>query len=230
MRAMRRALPAALGEPAWLTLSLQLFVLAWDASGLDLPLARLAGAADGFPWREHWLLAGVLHEGGRRVSWLLALALCLSVWWPIGPLAQLAPRRRLQLAVTTLLGALAVSLLKMGSHTSCPWELAEFGGLAQYASLWSLVPDGGAGHCFPAGHASSGFTFIGGYFAFRGTDSRVARRWLVAALGAGILLGLGQQWRGAHFMSHTLWSLAVCWGVACLVEVAWPRTWSAEGI
>lgn len=161
---------------------------------------------------------------------MVALGLCLAVWWPAGPLVRLTQAERLQLAVTTLLGALAVSILKTGSQTSCPWELTEFGGLAHYASHWTLRPDGGAGHCFPAGHASSGFTFLGGYFAFRQADRRAARLWLAAALAGGLLLGLAQQWRGAHFMSHTLWSAAVCWGVACAVQVMWPRNVVAEGI
>lgn len=212
------------------TLGLAAVVLAWDASGLDLPLARLAGTVQGFPWREHWLFAVVLHEGARRLAWVLALALCLSVWWPVGPLARLAQGQRLQLAVTTLAGALAVSLLKWGSHTSCPWELTDFGGLAHYASHWTMRPDGGGGHCFPAGHASSGFSFVGGYFAFRRSDRRTARWWLAGAMAAGLALGLAQQWRGAHFMSHTLWSAAVCWGVACAIEVLWPRNLAAEGI
>jgi membrane-associated PAP2 superfamily phosphatase len=212
------------------TLALFALAVGWDASGLDLPLAHLAGSATGFPWRDSWLLATVAHEGGRRVAWLLALVLCLSVWWPVGPLARIGQGERLQLAVSVLLGALAVSLLKAASHTSCPWELADFGGLAQYASHWSTRADGGAGHCFPAGHASSGFSFVSGYFAFRALDRRLAWRWLAAALAAGILLGLAQQWRGAHFMSHTLWTAVVCWGVACAVHAAWPRAWTKEGI
>lgn len=213
-----------------MTAALFTLALAWDASGLDLPLAHLAGSAEGFPWRDHWLLAGVLHEGGRRVSWLLAFALCLSVWWPVGPLVRIGQVERLQLASSALLGALAISLLKFSSHTSCPWELSDFGGLVHYASHWSVHPDGGGGHCFPAGHASSGFSFIGGYFAFRQSDPRQARLWLVGALGAGLTLGLAQQWRGAHFMSHTLWTAAVCWAVAYAVSAAWPRAWHTEGI
>jgi membrane-associated PAP2 superfamily phosphatase len=227
---MKRGLSFDPAEAGWITFGLWIVVLAWDTSGLDLPFAHLAGSIEGFPWRDHWLLAGLAHEGGRRVAWAIALGLCLCVWWPVGALARIGQSQRLQLAVTTLLGALAVSMLKIGSHTSCPWELTDFGGLAQYASHWSLRPDGGSGHCFPAGHAASGFTFVGGYFAFRHVAPRLARCWLVGALGAGLVLGLAQQWRGAHFMSHTLWSAAVCWGVACMVEAAWPRAWRAERI
>ena len=45
-------------------------------------------------------------------------------------------------------------------------------------------------------------------------DMAAARRWLVASLLAGLVLGLAQQWRGAHFMSHTLWTGLACWLVA----------------
>jgi membrane-associated PAP2 superfamily phosphatase len=128
------------------------------------------------------------------------------------------------------LGALAVTLLKYASHTSCPWDLSDFGGLARYASHWTQRPDGGGGHCFPAGHAASGFSFMGGYFVFRRGDPALARACLAGSLVCGLLLGLAQQWRGAHFMSHTLWSAAVCWGVAYGIDALWPRTWNAEGI
>jgi membrane-associated PAP2 superfamily phosphatase len=43
------------------------------------------------------------------------------------------------------------------------------------------------------------------------------------------VLGLAQQWRGAHFMSHTLWSAAVCWMIAWLVHASWPPSRIGEG-
>ena len=205
------------------TLALLAVAGLWDASGWDLPLAALAGSPHGFALRENWLLADLLHEGGRRLTWLLALGLCLGVWWPVGPLERLTLSRRLQLAVTSLLAAAAVSLLKSGSSTSCPWDLATFGGPAHYVSHWSTLADGGPGRCFPAGHASSGFSFVGGYFAFQPTEPTLARCWLAAALGGGLVFGLAQQWRGAHFMSHTLWTAVVCWCAALAVDASWSR-------
>jgi membrane-associated PAP2 superfamily phosphatase len=220
---MKTRIWGGLSEASWIAIVLVAVALAWDASGLDVAFARLAGGAGGFPLRDSWLLTTWAHEGGRVLAWVAALALCLGVWWPFGPLARIGLRERLLLAASTLLGALAVSLLKSGSHTSCPWDLTDFGGLATYVSHWNLATDGGSGHCFPAGHAASGFTFVGGYFAFRPTHPRIARVWLAAALAAGALLGLAQQWRGAHFMSHTLWSMVICWGVAGLLAAAWPH-------
>ena len=199
-------------------------VLAWDASGLDMAAASLFGSSHGFPWRDHWLFADLLHEGGRLASWLLALVLCLGVWWRFGVLRRIPLSRRLQLVVSAFAAATVVSLVKSSSATSCPWDMHDFGGVAHLVPHWRgwSVPDGGSGHCFPAGHASSGFAFLGGWFVFRAWP-RVAQLWLAAAAGAGLLFGLAQQVRGAHFMSHTLWTGWICWAVAWGVDAAWPE-------
>ncbi|KQT11590.1 phosphatase PAP2 family protein [Ramlibacter sp. Leaf400] len=215
---MEKALPPP--GPAIATLVALTGLVLWDLAAPDLQLAGLAGGAQGFALREHWLLAAVLHTGARWLSWGLALALCVAVWWPVGVLRRLDVRRRLQLAATTLLAAGLVSALKGLSATSCPWDLQAFGGVAHYVPHWTRLHDGGPGHCFPAGHASAGFAFVGGYFCFRETDPAIARRWLAASLAVGFVLGAAQQVRGAHFMSHTLWSAWICWAVALAVDTA----------
>jgi membrane-associated PAP2 superfamily phosphatase len=75
------------------------------------------------------------------------------------------------------------------------------------------LDDGGGGHCFPAGHASTGFAFIAVYFGLRQAGVLAARKYLLMAVLAGFVLGLSQQMRGAHFMSHTLWTAWLCWTV-----------------
>lgn len=197
-----------------LTVAGFLVLVALDATSLDMVLARLMGGPDGFALREHPLLTIVLHDGARRASWVFACALTLAVWWPVGPLRRLTLEQRVQLVLTTLVAAFAVAAMKRFSASSCPWDLSAFGGFARYASHWSGLPDGGSGHCFPAGHASTGFAFIGGYFVFRGASPWIARTWLLASIAAGLLLGVAQQLRGAHFMSHTLWTGFICWCIA----------------
>lgn len=201
---------------ALFTAGFALLFFFWDRSGLDLPAAQWFGGPAGFPLKDHWLLTTVLHDSARRLAWTLALLLCLGVWFPVGGLKHLGFRRRLQLAVTTLVAVTVVSSLKAVSATSCPWSLADFGGVAHYMPHWAglLQRDGGSGGCFPAGHASCGFAFVGGYFAFRHDRPALAWRWLAAAVLVGLLLGLAQQMRGAHFMSHTLWTGWICWCTA----------------
>jgi membrane-associated PAP2 superfamily phosphatase len=201
-------------------ISLALLLL-WDAAGLDVVLASWTGTPMGFPWRENWFLAKVMHEGARSLSWVLVIALFLSIRWPAWILRRLSAGERAQLAGTALASVLVVSLLKSGSSTSCPWDLQAFGGAAHHVSHWAWgVRDGGGGHCFPAGHASAGFAYLGGYFAFRRSSPGTARAWLACALAAGLALGLSQQLRGAHYLSHTLWTGWICWVTACTVDAA----------
>ena len=135
--------------------------LAWDASALDLPLARWFGTAQGFALTHDWWLQNVLHTGARQAAWALLLALVVMVWRPLGPLRALPKADRAGLVFGILLAALVVQVLKRSSLTSCPWDLQAFGGTARYVSHWRWgVADGGGGHCFPAGHASTAFAFL----------------------------------------------------------------------
>jgi membrane-associated PAP2 superfamily phosphatase len=149
------------------------------------------------------------------------LALLVGVFKPWGFLCRLAPGERWQLWLSIAGGALAITVLKRLNHTSCPWDLAEFGGVARHVSHWLWgVRDGGAGHCFPAGHASTAFAYLAGWFVLRRSAPRAAGRWLLGALLAGMLLGLAQQMRGAHYMSHTLWTAWICWAWGLALETA----------
>ena len=197
------------------------WLLLWDYSRFDLWMASNFGDASGFALQDHWLWRGVLHDDIKFLPWAVELALLVSIWRPWGSLRQLPVGRRVQMALTTLLALLLVSGIKLHSNTSCPWDLQQFGGVAVYVSHWTRgVADGGGGGCFPAGHASAGFAFLGGFFAFRHTLPRIAHRWLVGALVAGLVLGFAQQVRGAHYMSHTLWTAWLCWGCAALIDSA----------
>lgn len=205
----------------YFTSAAMLVLLAWDASGLDMLIALFSGNNKGFALRDNWLLTKIFHDGMQRLSWMLIAYLGLAIWWPLGVMTQLTRSQRLQLLTTTLLAALAVSILKSNSATSCPWDLSAFGGMAHYASHWTALTDGGSGGCFPAGHASTGFAFLSGYFVFRETAPKVAHAWLSGALIIGLILGIAQQMRGAHFMSHTLWTAWICWAIAFAMDSVW---------
>lgn len=204
----------------WTALSFFL-LLVWDFSELDLWMAHWFGSASGFPLESHWLWRDLLHDDIRLWPWVLELGLLVSIFWPLGTLKKLPMARRAQLALTTLVALLVVSTIKIYSRSSCPWDLQQFGGVATYVSHWSWgVRDGGTGGCFPAGHASAGFAFIGGFFVFRHVLPKTAWRWFAGAMLVGALFGLAQQIRGAHYMSHTLWTAWFCWTVAAAVDAA----------
>ena len=66
---------------------------------------------------------------------------------------------------------------------------------------------------FPGGHASSGFALLVGYFIYRTTRPKRAYFFLLAALILGFAMGWAQMMRGAHFLSHTLWTGWIIWGL-----------------
>jgi membrane-associated PAP2 superfamily phosphatase len=94
----------------------------------------------------------------------------------------------------------------------CPWSLAEFGGQLPYVHLFADRPDSlPRAQCFPGGHSSSGFALFSLYFLTLGRSRRLARWALGGALLVGGVFAFGQEARGAHFLSHDLWSAALVW-------------------
>ena len=205
-----------------ITLISLLLLLAWDFSGGDLAAARLFGGPGGFAARDTWWASTLLHDGGRWLAWLVLGWLLLSALVsravqrsPIQPGPNQA-ERWFWIGVI-LVCALAVPALKRFSLSSCPWDLAEFGGVARYVSHWQPgLTDGGSGHCFPSGHAVAAFAFFGLYFQWRPYRPARARAWLWAVLWVGAAFGLAQLARGAHYPSHTLWSAWLCWALSAL--------------
>ncbi len=204
----------------WATGGALALLLLWDASGIDLVVERAWGGADGFPWRDHWLTARVLHDGGRWLAGAVLAGLAVNVWRPLFGNTLPRPERAYWLLVT-LATLLLVPALKSASLTSCPYELAEFGGRAAHVSHWRFgVGDGGPGRCFPSGHATSAVTFFFGWFALRERHRAAAWGWLAAVCVLGALYGWAQMARGAHYPSHTLWSAWLCWTLALAAQAA----------
>ena len=203
---------------------------AWEFSGLDLPLARLYGDTAGFVWREHWLTARVLHDGARLVGWAFFALLVASLWRPQLLMRVLPRRERLWWIVCTLTCVALIPLLKRSSATSCPWSLVEFGGdVIHYVPHWLLsIRDGGPGGCFPSGHASTAFSLLPGWFALRAYAPRAAKLLLAAVVSAGLLLAWVQMMRGAHYLSHSLWTAWICWTVSAVMFHA-MRSWRRNG-
>lgn len=214
-------------SPAQRDLAVALVALAallwWEASGLDLTVAGWFGGATGFAARDAWWSRHLLHDGGRWLAGVALLACAACAWFGGG--GQPLPRRtRLAWLVAVIAGLVLVPAIKRLSHTSCPWDLAAFGGGAPYVPHWMWASiDGGPGHCFPSGHAVAAFAFLPLYFQWREHRPVLARGLLGAVLIVGTLFGWAQLARGAHFPSHTMWSAWLCWVIGGLAALALNR-------
>ena len=218
----------------WLGLAL-LALLAWEAGGGDLALSAWAGGRAGFPLREPGSWASGLHEAGRWLSGLALGALLLDAAWPQPPwrnphgAGDLTARRGVALATVATL--LAVPALKRVSQTSCPWDVVDFGGRVPWVSHWAwTVFDGGPGHCFPSGHAVAAFAFYVPALAWRRSHPRAAVAAFAAASLGGAVFGATQLLRGAHYLSHVLWSAWLCAAVAVGVSAFVARATSSGGL
>jgi len=179
---------------------------------IDLVLAdALYDSASGtFPWRDAWLTDLAAHRMLKSVLALLAAAaIAAAIGDAIRPYTD-RPLARLRLrivACSAVMVPLAISLLKQSSNAHCPWDLARYGGSAPYARLFAALPPGALpGHCLPAGHASSALWLIALAVLWLPHQPRNAARAAGAAIAFGLAVGWMQQMRGAHFLTHTLWS------------------------
>jgi membrane-associated PAP2 superfamily phosphatase len=110
-----------------------------------------------------------------------------------------------------------ISLLKNISQVPCPHNLLEYGGteVSQSAIYFLIHRSSAAGQCFPAGHASGGFTLLGLIFLTR--TRREAACAILLSLVFGWILGWYQQARGAHFLSHTITTQVLTLGFILLI-------------
>ena len=172
--------------------------------------AQWLGAGSG-----EWWARGLLHTGGRWVVRGIC-ASALILWTLSFAVASLREWRRTAgyVLLAMLLAMLVVGGLKAVTNVDCPWNLAGFGGHNPYVALFADRPDVlKRAQCFPGAHASSGFALFCFYFVFRDRSRRVARWMLAGAIAVGIAFSIGQEARGAHFLSHDLTSAAIVWFV-----------------
>ena len=237
-RGRRRGLraPALWQQPMFLVPVLACIVacgVLWGLRG-DLWWADRLYAWQGgrWVWQQHWLSAGVVHKGGKWLSQALCLLVFLSAVYARRDARWQAWQRPLWVLLASVLASVAVvSLLKHFTQVDCPWDLQRYGGGRAYLPMW-LSPIAGTpvNHCFPAGHASSGYAWVALYFLFAAVRPDYRRLGLAAGLGLGALFGFTQQLRGAHFISHDVVTLTLCWLIAFLLNRRFNRASTAEAV
>ena len=174
-----------------------------------------------FPHRNQWFFADFMHHTMKALMvavGLVPVAALLMDAFNGRQLLDGRTRRRLAVIVAAaVLVPIAISTMKAVSIHHCPWNLTRYGGFAPYLRIFDSLPAGvSAGHCFPAGHASSALWLVA--VAIFWLPAHPAKAWAAFTVGLfpGLALGLAQQARGAHFLTHTLWS---AWVAVVIVVV-----------
>lgn len=187
----------------------------------DLRFADSLYAWQGSTWslRTSFLTQQVLHVAARDASVAAWIVVVIALASARSDARWRAWRRPLAcLALSVLLSTLLVAWIKSWSNVDCPWDLARYGGQRAYFDLFAARPGQSAGGCFPAGHASGGYAWMATYFLLLAMRPAWRGYGLAAGIALGLAFGFAQQLRGAHFLSHDLWSAALCWLVAVAVH------------
>ncbi|WP_373974333.1 phosphatase PAP2 family protein [Chitinibacter sp. SCUT-21] len=177
-----------------------------------------------FPLKNHFFLDAVMHTGLKSALWFIPITLLSALIWSRFASDFVVHRRRIiWMLLGLLLSTALIQVMKRHSIHACPWDLQLFGGQAPLLPLLGRLPLGvSPGRCFPGGHASGGFALLVFYFALRDDARKYAWIGFAIAIGLGFAMGWSQMMRGAHFLSHNLWTLWWVWIILVLLYIVWP--------
>ncbi|MET0534096.1 MAG: phosphatase PAP2 family protein [Steroidobacter sp.] len=196
----------------------------FSTTSADLAIARALFFDDAqMQWigRDNWWTNEFLHTGGR---WFVraCVAVALAIWVSSFTSERLRVWRRHSgyFVMAVVLSVALTGLLKVLTNVDCPWDLQQFGGKFPFVHLFADRPDGlRTASCFPAAHASSGYALLALFFVLRDSFPKWRTAGLCVGVVMGLVFGLAQQSRGAHFLSHDIWSAFIVWIVALSVYV-----------
>lgn len=195
-------------------------------STLDLQIARSTFFdVANQRWRgaDSWWANDLIHIGGRDALRVLAAIAAMLLLASLRMPALHRWRRPLAYYLSAMLAStLLVGALKQLTNVDCPWDLQGFGGTRPIVHLFADRPDDlPRAACFPGAHSSSGFALMCLYFLLRQRSAVAAYAGLGIGMVVGSVFAVGQEARGAHFLSHDLCSALLVW-LICLGVYVWP--------
>ncbi len=194
---------------AWLSLALLTIAIS-RYSNIDLTVSSwfYDVSTSSFPLKDTFLFSRIFHDGTRKVSTGLWLLCCFITWRSRRTEAFLG---WLFVVVTALLAVTINGWFKHHSMHSCPWSLSDFGGNADYFRAFEALPEiPGPGRCLPSGHAAVGFMWIPLIYACALWRPQHLRKALLIIVPFSLFCGGIQVARGAHFVTHVMWTAVIC--------------------
>lgn len=183
-------------------------------AGGDQWIADVLYRVEGGHWllKDHWFTSGVIHRVGKWLSTAAGvgvLVLAIVAW--CRPRLKVLRWPLTYLAASVALSTSLVSMLKSWTAMDCPWDLSRYGGTQAMIGLFESRHGIAASGCFPPVMPVPAMRGVALYFCALALRPAWRFAGLFIGLAAGLIFGVAQQLRGAHFLSHDLWSLAVCW-------------------
>lgn len=190
-------------------------------TGADLAIAgyifKLSGGA--FTLRDNVWFKHIFHDLGKhlfQVAFLVVIGLQIYFYHTQAP--QHKKTRTWFVLACAAITLIFVGILKATTTLPCPWAITAFGGEKAFVPLASAFDTTNfpLGHCFPAGHAAGIYAWLGIAFIFP-LFSKPFWQSFCAIFFIGLLYSLVQNLRGAHFLSHDCFSIALSFAVISFV-------------
>lgn len=167
--------------------------------------------ARGFWLADSWPALAVYH-GVRYGVWAFGLALVGGLIWAYISRSERAQQSRRSLWFLLLVLALGPGLithevLKNNWGRPRPDTIVEFGGHNHYVPPGVISDQCDTNCSFTSGHAAAAFYLI----AFGWIFPKHRRRWMLAGIAAGTMVGLVRIIQGGHFVSDIFFSYWVVW-------------------
>lgn len=207
--------PFLLRQYAYLVIGAIILMYFFPVDGaLDLQLIApwITGNGDFF-LKKDWYLDVLNHHYVKYVL-IFCYLLFLSLWIYSFIHKNKMPVRwdYAYFVLLVILSTSLIGVLKSQSDHACPWDM-----IMPTAQSYSWNFNQNHGHCFPGGHASTGFALLTGFFIYRTSHPKKACFYLISGLIIGSAMGWAQMMRGAHFFSHNLWTLWFTWLINVVV-------------
>jgi len=177
---------------------------------------------------HHWIVDKelepykfIFYVGIKKLLILFAVSILLALIFLRNNKTVIAYRKGLILIVlSAIFVPVVVGGLKKATNMPCPKNEIHYGGVYPSTKVWESYPktfkQPSKIRCFPAGHASGGFSLLSLFFLFRKRRNRILA--LVGALTIGWSMGLYKMLIGDHFLSHTVISMILAWLIVLVLQ------------
>ncbi|PRM87422.1 phosphoesterase [Aliarcobacter cryaerophilus] len=167
--------------------------------------------------KDNYLADLIFYSGFKKIFIIFAstiLLLCILSFFKRSTILEKYKKGLLIVCLSTILVP-SLASLKSVTNVPCPVDIIEFGGDFIDVKILESYPKDyiqeKKQRCWPAGHATMGFSLMALYFLFK--KPRNQKIALAFGITVGVLTGGYKILIGDHFLSHTLVTMIL----ACLV-------------
>ena len=203
-------------------LTLVLVVVLFEFSSIDAVLQSLLYSGDSQVWmidRNNLLYDLIFYSGIKKIFIVFILILLFSlIFLRKFDWVRNNSKGMVIVVLSGFIVPLTVGALKDATNMPCPNQLVEYGGQYQHVGLFEKLnseQQRPATKCYPAGHASGGFSLLALLFLVAAGRSRKITLTLVMVLAWST--AAYKMLIGDHFLSHSVVTMVLAWLIILLI-------------